>query len=427
MNVVNEKRQNLTILLLILLLASCNSQGASIGTTLTTTPAIQPIDTVAFSTLEATSVAPSLEAESHNLRTILFSECLKIRPDLPVGSQFSWNLFVKHGSVPYILALNTGIRTDELVPRSEIAWEYFISPDGKWLAYQKEDTNLFVEPANNILTNSQEGRIAWRNEQIFFRVQGWLNNNSVVLTSRRKVDPETFASTLILNPFDEDEHQFVLENLPDYLHYQPGMSGGYLFAHSNLMPDTSLRRLVYPALSNERFIAVLWDVENQKALANLRYKFDQFYNDPLWSLDGKDFLIMGLTEKSVEWFQVTRDGVIRQVTDFGDFQPDVFFTKPSRSWDGRYLAFQVVYNQEKNVKYLVLDLTSQTLQGFCVASIPLLNGNEQPPIWSPDSRYLVISNVDANSYGDLILVNVEARQAYQIGQDVHARGWIVNP
>jgi len=124
---------------------------------------------------------------------------------------------------------------------------------------------------------------------------------------------------------------------------------------------------------------------------------------------------------------VTREGVIRQATDFGDFQPDVFFAKPSRSWDGRYLAFQVIYNQQKNVKYLVLDLTSPMLQGFCVDSIPLLNSNEQPPVWSPDSRYLVISNVDANSYGDLILVDVESRQAYQIGQDVHARGWIVKP
>jgi hypothetical protein len=97
-------------------------------------------------------------------------------------------------------------------------------------------------------------------------------------------------------------------------------------------------------------------------LTSLRILWDWVYNnDPLWSLDGSDFLIMGLDEKvnTVEWFQVTRDGTIKQLTHFGENLKDASIGRPSRSPDGRYLAFKLLYNLGKDgiykdSKYLIM-------------------------------------------------------------------------
>lgn len=47
-------------------------------------------------------------------------------------------------------------------------------------------------------------------------------------------------------------------------------------------------------------------------------------------------------------------------------------------------------------------------------------------MWSADNRYLAISSLRDN-LGDLILVDVEKRQAYQGAKDVVARGWVSRP
>ena len=412
------------VLIFCLFLSSC-APGQRINNLVT--PIISP-------TVETPAVTSTVPLDSQKLKEIVFSPCLPITPEPLGGNQIPWDLLALRGIIPYAIDPNTGIMTDQLVSTSNgqrpLATDFYSSPDGKWLAYRlyydEDNVSLVVEPSSNILTNSSDERIVWRASQPIGLV-GWLNSESIILIAYR--DSNKFSSTLIRNPFNGQQAEFFLEDMPNYLDYQPGMSGRYLFAHSNLMPDPTLTRVVYPAIDNSNFIAALWDVENKKALTDLRLYFDNFFNDPLWSLDGKDFIIMGINDqKQVEWFQVTRDGTIQELTYFGKVLKDAKFEKPSRSWDGRYLSFQLIYNAGKNVKYLVLDLKSQSLDGFCIDSVIEEFGPLQPPVWSPDSRYVAITNgVNTENSGDVILVDVETREAFHIGHDVYARGWIVKP
>ncbi len=413
--------------------------GCSIGSNAIPTPSpantLQPLQSPASPAVEVTPTTSTAILDEQKLKDIVFSPCLVISPEPPGGNQIPSVLLALRGIIPYAIDPNTGVRTDQLLPdpdpnsESPFANDFSLSPDGKWLAYDlyaEDSVSLVVEPSSNILTNSSQGRIVWNPNQPT-RLEGWLSNEAAVLITYK--DPDKFGSTLIRNPFNGQQHEFFLEEMPDSLNYQPGMSGSYLFAHSNLMPDPTLKRVVYPAVINNNFTAMLWDVENRKVLTSLRLYLDQWFNDPLWSLDGNDFILMGIDDtEQVEWFQVTSDGVINQLTHFGKFLNDVKFEKPSRSWDGRYLTFQLIYNSGKNTKYLILDLKSQSLDGFCIDSVIDQGGSLQSPVWSPDSRYVAITDgVNTENSWSVILVDLEEREAFQIGEDVDATGWIVKP
>jgi hypothetical protein len=207
-----------------------------------------------------------------------------------------------------------------------------------------------------------------------------------------------------------------------------------LFAHSNLMPDPTLKRLVYPTIhGNDYYRATLWDLENREVVTSLKLYFNWISNDPLWSLDGSDFVIMGMDEKNhAEWFHVTKDGAIRQLTHFGEFLKDARLGSSSRSPDGRYLALELLYNLGedglyKSRKYFILNLKSQALYSFCIDSGKTSNP-AKPLAWSPDSQYLAITEgTHEEKSAVVILVDLEKREAFQIGKDVEAIGWMVKP
>lgn len=420
------------------LLFTCLLVGCSPGSkpTSASSPAVtlQVLRSPTPPVVQVTPLISTANLEDQKLKDIAFSPCTTISPAPPSGNKIPWVLLAERASL-YIIDPNTGVKSDKITlypysnSNSPVADDFSLSPDGKWLAYDlygENDVSLVVEPSDNLLTRSSEGRIIWNPEKSFL-LQGWLSNESVVLTIHRGL--EGFASTLIRNPFNEEEHEFFLEELPNYLDHQPGMSGADLFAHSNLMPDATLERVAYPA-TNDHLMVALWDVKNKKVLTRLRLFFDEFYNDPLWSLDGSDFIIMGIDNKGyVEWFQVTRDGAIKQLTHFGEFLKDVKFENPGRSPDGRYLAFQLIDNADtgKDKKYLILDLKSQSPDGFCIDYGEKLSP-DKPLAWSPDSRYVAITNgTIAENSAVVILVDLEKREAFQVGQDVHAIGWMVKP
>lgn len=368
-------------------------------------------------------------AQYQYLKDIVASSCLPINEEPKKDENIPWILLGVRGIVLYAIDPNTGIKSDKLLPDPDLTTyaDYLhVSPNGEWLAYNlisnDSITPIIVEPSQNILTNSSQERIVLDIDSSA-TVGGWPNNELIFLISGQSI--EKFGNTIILNPFTQEQNEFVFGGLPNYLDYQPGMNGSYLFAHSNLMPDSTLKRLVYPAIIENRFTTILWDVENKKELASLRLYLDQWFNDPLWSLDGENFLIMGFDdEEHVEWFQISRNGNIQQVTYLGKFLRDYKIEKTSRSWDGRYLAFQLFYDSGENIKYIILDLKAPSLEGFCINSI---SNQSSALVWSPDNRYLAITDGDTGVSSQVLLVDIVDQEVSQIGKDTDGIGWIPKP
>ena len=155
-----------------------------------------------------------------------------------------------------------------------------------------------------------------------------------------------------------------------------------------------------------------------------------YINDPLWSQDGSNVLLMAPNQyKLGEWFLITANGVVNQVTQFGEIFGEHYYeiVHSGRSLDGQYLVFQFIYNQPDQIaKYVLLNLAASTLEGYCIlpsSDYSLFGG----PVWSPDNKYLVISSIDGNSNGDIVLVDVENKTAFRIAQDMDVIGWIEKP
>lgn len=399
------------------------------------TETLQPLPSPTLLVAKSTPTTSMLSMENQKLKDIVFERCLAISPGPPGGNKIPWTLLFLRGIIPFAINPNTGERTEQLLPNpDQYANDFTISPDGKWLAYAVYGNNSFsliVEPSSSILTNSSQGRIIWRSSWPS-RLEGWINNEDIMIVRNHSL--ENFGSTLIYDPFTREQQEFFLQDLPNYLSYQLGMSGSYLMDHGNLIPDPTLKRVVYPAWPNDDLQLVLWDVENKRELASLRYTLSQLSRDPFWSQDGSDFLIAATKEQSVEWYRVTRDGAIEQLTHFGEFLNNAEFNYPSRSWNGRYLVFQMIYNSRKNSEYLFLDLASQSLDGFCLNLGGEDSGSLHSPVWSPDNKYVVITNGGyLDNSTDVIVVDVEQREAFHIAHDDHApydtyvTGWMVKP
>ena len=429
-----------SVLALCFFLSACAPrQQTSISATPTISSTAEVTATIS-PTVEATTTISQAMPENEKIKDIFFSPCLTINPAPPNGNQIPWLLLVRRAAV-YTIDPNSGLKSDQRIPPPDpnsnrpFAYDFSLSPDGKWLTYilyGENDDSLVVEPSDNLLTNSSQDRVVWTSNQ-YFNLEGWLNNENIMLVMNHTL--ENFGTPLAYNPFTGEQHEFSLEEMPKSLKQQYGMSGSYLMDQGNLIPDPTLTRIVYPLdLDLEGMQLALWDVEKKKILAHINYApFDQWSRSPFWSQDGSDFLVVGRTEKqTIEWFQVTKDGLIHQLTYFGEFLSDANFNLPSRSWDGRYLAFQLPYNQNEqgtydDSKYFFLDLKSQSLDGFCInygdKSLP-----DEPVVWSPDSHYVVITHgTIGERSAEVILVDLEKRKAFRIATDVEAIGWMVKP
>lgn len=442
----NKKQRSLAISLLIIILAGCEFQALNLppsqaAPSLTgvqkthVSPTKLAAASIPLPTVKVTKVATPTETESQTLKDLISSPCLEIQPKLLQGTDISGDLLVKQAGIPYFLNIDSGVKTAINIPKNIDDNTYFVSPNGKWLAYSTfqgyTSDLLFVEPAYNILKGNNAKRVTWgRNQLINF--EGWLENDQLVVV--RSPDPNSFLSTLVINPFTGEQHEFFLQSLPNYQDSGIGGTRPYFYPSGNVLPDPTLSRLVYPEFINGENYDALWDVGKKTILAQL-LDLLPYQNDPLWSQDGADFIIAVSTKHTYynaiyDWFSVTKDGLIRQLTHFGDYINENYILNASRSQDGRYLAFQMRYKEgsEEKLKYFLFDLKEQNLGGFCVDSSDVAPGTEYQPVWSPDNKYVVFSNSAVNDEGsDLILVDIEKRQAYEIAKDVHARGWLVKP
>jgi WD40-like Beta Propeller Repeat len=434
-----NKRTGLALIILITILAACTAQATPMPTepSTATTQSSATAEPTAVPTVTPTPLSPDAQA----LKDIVFSDCIPVEEGLPEGFEIQWNLLVSG----YVLDLEKGTKEEvpyfsEWIPdigRRYSPFDYFVSPDGKWLIYRDTDhENLYIEETKTLLLNDETDRIEL-DKGHWFHIERWMDNQTLLVLYPTNKNTVGYP-TVFLNPFTGEEHIFLLEDMPNYLDI---LFGGVVFAthylnSGELVPDPTMKRLIYPEWSSDSDIYItntLWNIENEKPLARLMFS-SRTVNDPLWALDGSDVVLFSFAqyqeEWKHEWFLVTADGDVRQITYFGEVWQDnyCYIDNASRSWDGRYLVFEYSCGdlEDRIVKYLLLDLSTETLEGFCV-SVQNPSLGFTGPAWSPDNKYLAISSGQTFTVGDVVVVDVENQAAYLIGQDMIGIGWIEKP
>jgi Tol biopolymer transport system component len=169
---------------------------------------------------------------------------------------------------------------------------------------------------------------------------------------------------------------------------------------------------------------------------------DSWGKTPLWTPDGKQFIIAMKTDQndpnpqSEEFFAVSRNGEVSQLTHFMEFYTEINIPNNySLSPNGRLLAFWIVAKPSlyDDARLGVLNIETGEVTNYCIrgdsfddATTP---NSLAEPVWSPDSNQLLVisRNPQDVSIRRVVLIDIIRQYAAQIGEDVEPVGWMVTP
>jgi Tol biopolymer transport system component len=391
-------------LLLLLTLVAC-------GPATITTPTVAPSPSSTPVPMATSTSMPT--ATSTPIAGAPIERCAEILPTFPEGSIPSGTLVI-HFLGEELSLINLNQQVQRTIPGHVELYSPSTSPNGKWLSYTiftptDDGYNLVIESADG----QRQIKIPVEEDWITFGPIAWLNNERLWLPVLKRSEG---LQTIVLNPFT-GEHQLLLPDYPNFISYYNGPGHVPLyFGNNSVVYDPSLRFVIYPLESDEHDIyAALWDRETNQMVTKIPNPSIYFGPFPIWLPSGDAFVVSAFQERSKsgewtqEWWMVSRNGKINQLTHFENLYLHYEFGEAaSLSPDGRYLAFGLYIgdpasNEPKEL--IILDLQTSEAINTC---IPLYD-SDLDPIWSPDSQYLAVRYRDLKSIG---VLNIE-------------QGWVV--
>lgn len=266
----------------------------------------------------------------------------------------------------------------------------------------------------------------------------WLDNERVVFpvfNENQMMDSRVYSrkapmSTIVLNTIT-GEQQVLLADYPNFAFFEGFSTQLPLhFGNNNVVYHPSLKLVVYPQESDDGDYIALWDRESEQTVAKVLSRRFYFQPSPIWLPNGNAFVVAAFPDKdrSREWFMVSRDGDVLQLTHFGDLYSQYNFGDvASLSPDGRYLAFGFYIDDQVPVliELVVLNLQNLEVVNTCVRL------DYSTIVWSPDSQYLTVQYWEHNIaqfHSSFVVLDFKQRWAVNMstGHDWPAipRGWL---
>ena len=400
-------------------LVGCQSIGISKSAPLvqTSTITISPksFQTQTFTSLSDITPTDSIQPAD---KDFLKYECLNLAPNIPSSANLTGRLVLQNNQLDYF---DFEKRSFQIISGSR--GDLSVSPDGEWLAYyvisKDSPTGLWLTVEN---ASGQQKRIPL--QQDWYRGMGikWLDNQRFVYNMWNAKTITPIYPIIVINPFT-GVTQTLNSDYPNLVPKVWGMAGTMHFVNSTVVYDASLDLVVYPETNNNGEFVVLWDKNAQVALARVRDLGD-FGHTPLWLPDESGYVIaVRNTQENDEWFMVSREGRVHQLTHFADSLSQTNIESASISPDGRYLAFwlESVPSSFPGYNLAIIDLETQQVTDYC---IPGSSEAIIKPFWSPDSQYIVVGSIDVAKQLQVILIAPFARWAARIADDFTPYGWM---
>jgi len=318
-------------------------------------------------------------------------------------------------------------KTTYQLPESQEYYYFVTSPDKEKLAFTQGKT-LSISYDVIVLNHDGEesGKFTLPDDWNLF---DWLNNEMLLVRQNRlQKDKKELIS---VNPVN-GEQQVLPANFPNLYSGQTLVVWGGLTIFD---PTASL--VLYPRLEGNGVTSVLWDVYNNKEIARIIGD-----KQPKWSPDGKQLLIVANYKPTdfdhEDIILIKPDGNQTRATFFNDHLERNFITLPVWSPNGRYVAFWLSTSMPIEAGSLaVLDTETSTVDLYCneFAPFPFRFGdyntlgyaydqvNSAPPIWSPDSKYLLIEDYqEFNS--STYLFDLQSHNITKIVNNARPVGWL---
>jgi hypothetical protein len=394
-----------------------------------TEPSPQPslIFTVSQTTstiFQPTDTSTHIPASATPTRNVFEYRPLEILPDIPANLQID-NALEVDADPPFILYFGPQKRTVPInIGNGRL---HSPSPDGRWFVYETASPSSPI--GNRLIVQSIDGIHHYEmtlGEQVFCRDSyEWLDNQNLICPLKSGA-----TSMVVLNPFTGRQEELA-SDYPELFLTLGGPAPRWNFGESDVVYNPSLDQVIYPKTEPPHLYIVLWDRKSKKAIGKIEeIEGDIEGNYPLWSPDGKTVAVTlwekgkGATDIIDEWYLMTLEGQVEQLTQLGDFFENVQLGNGNWSPDGKWLAFWMDAQPSRctGASLVLFEMATSQLSDTCVMSS---SRTEYPPIWSLDSRYIAVRNSSASQ---TILIDVNQWWAAQIPEANGAipRGWMTN-
>ena len=426
-----RRYQQTVALLTVMLLVGCSTSTFESHTPTETLAERTPSPIVTSSPIVA---SPTIEETVLPPENILQYQLLEISPELPSDVKPTDSLVIWSDPLQ-LIRFGPQVHLETIPGVDRNANCLTTSPDGKWLAYCPVSNDsptgqlLVVQSADG----HQQKKIPldmYLHNVGAYGFPPWLDNQHLIFLRLVPNEyPHEGYPIVVINPFT-GKHSKLVSNYPDFQRSPAGPAGHMDFGYSDLVYDPSLNLVIYPSAIGGSYI-VLWDRQAKSALAKVEVAIGYY---PLWSPDAKQFVVPLLVPKQSdniieEWFRVSRDGQVEQLTHFGDFfVSSEVSAEYSWSPDSQKLAFWLDVSPSlcSGMNLAILDIPSKQVTNTCIPGRP---GYPLSPIWSLDNRFIAVVSSGKDSR-QAILVDAKESQAFDITNITDGSlplGWLVSP
>jgi hypothetical protein len=171
-------------------------------------------------------------------------------------------------------------------------------------------------------------------------------------------------------------------------------------------------------VSSMRSRAILWDIKSQKRLWEWEGETLNGYD---WLTNGMG-LIVAYQDFNSDTSRVTlvgRDGHVSELLNLKKLVPQAIISGIAMSPDENYFAAWVSSQEYSETHLMVANLRLQQIVDYCITP-----SNFYDMLWSPDSKYLLVSAPSVSGNRDSILVDIEHFYAARIASNTSPVGWL---
>ncbi len=310
-----------------------------------------------------------------------------------------------------------------------------ISPGHQKMAYYRPERET-LEIAN--INKPALKSFTW-NKGKWSYITGWLDEQHLVI----ELSGGAPAALLVLD-IESGEEKILYPKFPDIYTLDRMFDWD---GWGETVYNAALNRAVYAGYVGTTYRYVLWDLEYEKPVTFLEStnNIKSLARTPRWSPDGSQFLVPSpvtyQNQGSEELFRVSADGTTIQLTDLTSLYGAVGFSQMNWSPDGRYIAFYFFAAKYfQGERLAIYDTYSQQAFDLCVPALQNFDYDPTfpprrstlyelipPPIWSPNSRQILVENRFSNDRSRLILVDIYKESAIEIGENLEPIGWVGQP
>jgi len=335
------------------------------------------------------------------------------------------------------------VKTRNVIKTIEEGFFRQISPDGKYLVYKyssydKDYYHLRILNSNGETINDFPPTIEGKAQSFF----NWQNATQLRML---KQDKDWKLLVQLLNPFTL-EHTVLRTDWSDVYTPKSPFSGKhvqwgfderatkifYVYG-ANILYDPSLLRVLYP---KDNGVVSLTDAENETELAST--VFEDWGRLPSWSPDGQYLTIVNHEGSADEFYLISRDGnEFQKITNFSNEFDLVYIPEYSWSPDGKQIVFWL--NTESTepepgtqAELAILDIATRQvtrlcIQGISVAAIDPWTMNHPEPIWSPDGKYIMITQWDdpiSPKKYSVLVIDTQTGAIEKVAENTAPIGWM---